>query len=184
MIWKNRRSLLLFFGLLFAQVGTGFVADIFATTTRSSICRFQNDEDAVVSTTTRLYTGGWGIGPSRDLMPEEFGRGERRAFEGYQLQGRGDFMRQIQADKDQIAKSELEELLGVARTAGIRVQDPAERISNFRLEDDDEVEDLDVSVQWDEDDEIKVNEQDGTQQRKKEDSITRLDEDTGAIGLW
>jgi hypothetical protein len=29
-----------------------------------------------------------------------------------------------------------------------------------------------------------VNEQDGTQQRKKEDSITRLDEDTGAIGLW
>ena len=38
------------------------------------------------STTTRLYNvGGWGIGPQRELTPEEFAkRGERRAFEGYQ----------------------------------------------------------------------------------------------------
>jgi hypothetical protein len=166
-----------------ATDGNGFVSDAFAST-RTRNCRyFDNAATTASSSTTRLYTGGWGIGPSRDLTPEEFGRGERRAFEGYQLQGRGDFMRQIQADKEQLAKSELEELLGVARTAGIRVQDPAERISNFRLDDDDEVEDLDVSVQWDEEDEINMNEQDGTE-RKKEDSITRLDEDTGAIGVW
>lgn len=140
-------------------------------------------QDSGCATTTRLYnTGGWGIGPSRDLTPEEFGRGERRApFEGYQLQGRGDFMRKIQADKEQLVKSELEELLGVAKTAGIQVKDPTERLSNFQLDDDEELDNLDVSVQWDDDND---NSSSSTGGRTIEDSITRLDDDTGASGVW
>jgi len=64
-------------------------------------------------------TGGWGIGQSRDITPEEYGRGDRRAFEGYELTERGDFMKNVKDEAAQMKRSELDELLGVARIAGI-----------------------------------------------------------------
>lgn len=101
--------------------------------------------------TTRLYnTGGWGIGPQRELTPEEFaGRGERRAFEGYQLKNQGEFLQQLSDEKDQFKKDELAEIMNVARMAGIQVDEVKKRSNKFGadvLEDED---DLDVSVQWD-----------------------------------
>ena len=122
-------------------------------------------------------TGGWGIGDSRDLVPEEFSKGgERRAFEGYQLQDRGAFMRKVKEDKDMMKKSEMDELMAVAKMAGIDVKDPSERLNKFgddvfREEDDD---DLDVSVQWEEADPFE-------KKRTVDSSITRMDEDTGAL---
>lgn len=99
---------------------------------------------------TQLYdgdgTGGWGIGSSRELTPEEFARSDRAHFDGYQMREQGDFRRQIEDDKAAIKKSELEELMGVASIAGIRVKDPSERLAYFEdgvAEDDD---DLDLSV--------------------------------------
>lgn len=127
-----------------------------------------------VKTTKLQQTGGWGIGPQRELTPEEFGRGERRAFEGYNLRDRGEFMRQVARDKDDLVNSELDELLGVAVSAGIKVKDPSERLGKFDLGDDNE-ENLDVSVQWDED---------SDESRSNDDSVTRFDEDTGASGVW
>ncbi|KAL7581587.1 hypothetical protein ACA910_022145 [Epithemia clementina (nom. ined.)] len=92
-------------------------------------------------------TGGWGIGNSREMLPEEFrNRGERRAFEGYQLSSRGDFMRQVEQDASSIIDDELDELMGVAKIAGINVKDPNTRLNKFGkdlLDDDD---DLDLSV--------------------------------------
>jgi hypothetical protein len=92
-------------------------------------------------------TGGWGIGSSRKMTPEEFARGDRRAFDGYQMRERGDFMRQIKDDQDDLRKSEMAELLGVASIAGIRVKDPKDRLDKFEPEVfDDEEDDLDLSV--------------------------------------
>lgn len=94
-------------------------------------------------------TGGWGLGNSREMIPEEFAkRGDRKAFEGYKLTDRGEFMRQVSAAKDNIQNDELSELLGVAAAAGISMKDPKERLSKFdpELMDDDEGEDLDLSV--------------------------------------
>eukprot|EP00522_Entomoneis_paludosa_P018218 CAMPEP_0172449734 /NCGR_PEP_ID=MMETSP1065-20121228/8359_1 /TAXON_ID=265537 /ORGANISM="Amphiprora paludosa, Strain CCMP125" /LENGTH=108 /DNA_ID=CAMNT_0013201461 /DNA_START=107 /DNA_END=433 /DNA_ORIENTATION=+ len=92
-------------------------------------------------------TGGWGIGNSRDISPEEFAKGERSAFEGYQLSERGDFMRQVEKDARSMKEDELAELLGVAGIAGISVKDPNTRLNKFGqeiLQDDDD--DLDLSV--------------------------------------
>jgi len=135
------------------------------------------------SSITRLYnTGGWGIGPQRELTPEEFAKGgDRRAFEGYKLRDRGEFMRQVAQDKQDLQKGELDELLAVAQQAGIKVRDPAERLNKFQLEDDDEEEDLDLSVQWDE---VAEEEAPAAKRTNDSDSITRLDEDTGASGVW
>lgn len=98
---------------------------------------------------TQLYdgdgTGGWGIGTSRSVTPEEYARSDRAHFDGYQMREQGDFRRQIAEDKEAIKKSELEELLGVANIAGLRVKDPSERLAYFEegvVEDDD----LDLSV--------------------------------------
>jgi hypothetical protein len=63
-------------------------------------------------------------------------------------------------------KDEMEELLGVAKMAGINVK-PSSKFEEDLLDD----EDLDVSVQWEDGD------VDG-------ESITRMDEDTGAPGVW
>lgn len=94
-------------------------------------------------------TGGWGISNSRDMVPEEFAQrsGERKAFEAYQLSDRGEFMREVSAAKEKIKSDELQELLGVARMAGINVKNPAERLNKFEPDvfDDDE-EELDLSV--------------------------------------
>jgi hypothetical protein len=122
-------------------------------------------------------TGGWGIGNSREMVPEEFARGDRSAFEGYKLRDKGEFMRQVRQDKENMQKSELEELLNVAKIAGIEVKDPSERLNKFDddLFDDD---DLDLSVPLDE--EIKASKATSV----ADNSITRLDEDTGALGVW
>jgi hypothetical protein len=100
-------------------------------------------------------------------------KGERRAFDGYELRERGDFLRGIQDERAKMAKDEIMELLGVAKMAGIDVKDPNDRLNKF---DDNDLEEeyLDVSVQWDEDDNMDVDKE----------SITRMDEDTGAPGVW
>lgn len=80
------------------------------------------------------------------MVPEEFARGDRRYFDGYQMREQGDFRRQLQDDQQSLRASELEELLGVAQIAGIKVKDPKERLNKFEtgiLDDDDE---LDLSV--------------------------------------
>lgn len=92
-------------------------------------------------------TGGWGIGGSRELTPEEFARGDRRYFDGYKMTEQGDFMQQIKLDKEQQRKSEMDELLGVARIAGLKVKDPSQRLNKFEdgiLNDDED--ELDLSV--------------------------------------
>lgn len=92
-------------------------------------------------------TGGWGIGSSRKMTPEEFARGDRRAFDGYQMRERGDFMRQLQDDQKDLRKSEMDELLGVASIAGIQVKNPKDRLDKFDADVfDDEDDDLDLSV--------------------------------------
>mmetsp|Transcript_22750 Transcript_22750/g.63267 ORF Transcript_22750/g.63267 Transcript_22750/m.63267 type:complete len:132 (-) Transcript_22750:871-1266(-) len=93
-------------------------------------------------------TGGWGIGNSREISPEEFAKGERRAFEGYQLSDRGDFMRQVEKDAQSMKEDELAELMGVAGIAGISVKDPSTRLNKFgkELMDEDIEDDLDLSV--------------------------------------
>jgi hypothetical protein len=101
--------------------------------------------------TTALFdgdgTGGWGIGGSRQMTPEEFARGDRRYFDGYKMSEQGDFMQQIKRDKEELKKNEMDELLGVARIAGLKVKDPSQRLNMFEeglVEDDSE--ELDLSV--------------------------------------
>jgi hypothetical protein len=136
-------------------------------------------------------TGGWGIGPQRELTPEEFATGgaqNKKYFEGYQIRNRGEFMRQVASDKDQMKRGEIDELLGVAAAAGIKIKDPKERLNKFDpsiIEDDEE--DLDLSVQWDEaapTSRKRKGERSTTNAPNDGDSITRLDEDTGALGVW
>jgi hypothetical protein len=89
---------------------------------------------------------GWGIGGQRELTPEEFARGDRSYFEGYQTKQQGDFINQIWQEKEDLKRSELEELLGVAKIAGINFKDPSKRLNKFEadvMKDDD---DLDLSV--------------------------------------
>jgi hypothetical protein len=80
------------------------------------------------------------------MVEEEFVRGDRRYFDGYKMNGQGDFRRQIEDDKDAMRKSELEELLGVAQIAGINVKDPNERLDKFDAGILDDDEELDLSV--------------------------------------
>lgn len=138
-----------------------------------------------ISTSTQLYnTGGWGIGPQRELTPGEFAkRSDRRAFEGYTLRDRGEFMRQVAQDKQDLQMGELNELLGVARIAGIKVKDPAERMNKFEVENNDDDE-LDLSVPLDKGKEDQGVEQTEQTFNEYDESITRLDEDTGAAGEW
>lgn len=162
--------------LVLAQVvanGEAFVTGASASLSRSG---------GSFSSCSSLYqTGGWGIGPQRELTPEEFAKvGERRAFEGYKLRDRGEFMRQVARDKDNLLRGELDELLGVAKSAGIQVKDPTERLNLFEDFDEDE---LDVSVQWGGEGKTAV-ELKKSRTKDDGDSITRLDEDTGALGVW
>ncbi|MGK3734223.1 MAG: hypothetical protein ACI8RD_004163 [Bacillariaceae sp.] len=92
-------------------------------------------------------TGGWGIGGQRTITPEEFAKGDRRYFESYKMSEQSDFMIQIDQDKEDMEKSQLEELLGVAKIAGLSVKDPKGRLNKFDLDilqDDDD--DLDLTV--------------------------------------
>lgn len=84
-------------------------------------------------------------GSSRELTPEEFARSDRAYFDGYKMTEQGDFRLQIESDKEALKKQQLEELLGVAAIAGIKVKDPSERLNEFEdgvLDDDD----LDLSI--------------------------------------
>jgi hypothetical protein len=120
-------------------------------------------------------TGGWGIGQSREISDAEFARGERRAFDGFQITEQGEFMRQVNRERKEMVKEEKNELLEVARMAGIKVKDPATRLNKYSsdvfAEDD---EDLDLRVTWD-------NEEGNSD---FDQSVTRMDEDTGAMGAW
>ena len=103
------------------------------------------------------------------------------------MKQQGEFMRQIAQDREQFRHSELDELLGVARQAGIQVKDPSERLNKFQLDDDDD--DLDLSVQFEDDDDEESSNREAddassVQRRNNNDSITRMDEDTGASGVW
>lgn len=142
-------------------------------------------------------TGGWGIGPQRELKPEEFAKsGDRRAFEGYNLRERGEFMREVARDKNtMLNKGAMDELLGVAASAGIRVKNPAERLGKFNNDgsstiDLEENDPLDLSVQWEDDDAPSIassnlpSEATKSKRTRDAESITRLDEDTGALGVW
>jgi hypothetical protein len=143
--------------------------------------------------TTLYTTGGWGIGPQRELTPEEFATGgqlqNKKYFEGYQIRNRGEFMRQVAMDKEAMIRGEIDELLGVAAAAGLKVKNPKERLNKFDpsiiMEDEDE-ESLDVSVQWDDVNSNNSNDAviSTSQDVDKSVSITRLDEDTGSLGVW
>jgi hypothetical protein len=91
-------------------------------------------------------TGGWGIGQSREISPEEFAKGDRRAFQGYEMTDRGDFLRNVKQEKEQMMKSELQELLNVSKFAGINVKNPKERLNKFEPEVLGDDEDIDLSV--------------------------------------
>jgi len=62
------------------------------------------------------------------------------------MRDRGEFMRQVKQDSQELKKSELDELLGVAKIAGVKVKDPSERLNKFEGELIDEDDDLDLSV--------------------------------------
>ena len=103
--------------------------------------------------TTALFdgdgTGGWGIGGQREMTPEEFARkGERSYFDGYKMSQQSDFISQIREEKDQFKKNELDELLGVAKIAGINVKNPSDRLNKFEenIFDEEDDDDLDLSV--------------------------------------
>lgn len=95
-------------------------------------------------------TGGWGIGNSREMVPEEFrGRTERSAFEGYKIEERGEFNRKLRSDVAAMRNEEVNELLNIAKMAGIKVKDPSERLNKFAKDDllaEEDDEDLDLSI--------------------------------------
>jgi hypothetical protein len=130
------------------------------------------------SSATKLFdaTGGWGIGASREISPNEYAKGsDRRPTKGYEITERGEFMRKVKQDREEMKKGELDELLGVARMAGIDVKDPTTKLNKLEEEFLDEEEDLDLRVTW---------EEDKSERNKFDESVTRLDEDTGALGEW
>eukprot|EP00536_Pseudo-nitzschia_multiseries_P002525 jgi/Psemu1/301429/fgenesh1_kg.34_\ len=91
-------------------------------------------------------TGGWGIGGQREITPEEYARGDRRYFDGYKMNEQGDFMKQIEEEKEALQNDAMTELLGVAKFAGLKMKDPSSRLNKFDdgfMDDDD---DLDLSV--------------------------------------
>jgi hypothetical protein len=127
-----------------------------STSDAFGVCAPATTTTTTTRSSTRLNadgTGGWGP-TARKIGKEEYATGDRNAFEGYTLQERGVFMRQIKQDGEDLKNSEMAELLGVANIAGINVKDPKSRLNKFDLDidgangfdvDDD---DLDVSVQW------------------------------------
>jgi len=133
----------------------------------------------ITTTPTTLFadgTGGWGIGNSREMVPEEFATGGASggsAFEAYELQDEGKFMRNVQQDSQQLQNDEWFEIMSVAAFAGIAIEP---KMGKFDLDDDDN-DDLDVSIP-DDDPFSNFN------SNVRDSSITRMDEDTGAPGVW
>ncbi|CAB9514493.1 expressed unknown protein [Seminavis robusta] len=91
-------------------------------------------------------TGGWGIGQSREISSEEYAKSDRQAFQGYEMTDRGDFMRNVKSDQDAMRKAELDELMGVAKFAGIDAKDPKERLNKFEPDFLGDEDDIDLSV--------------------------------------
>lgn len=121
---------------------TNFKAsDAFCTSSRS-----QNDRLSKTAIFDGNGTGGWGIGGQRQITPEEYARGDRRYFDGYKMNEQGDFMMQIEEEKQALETDAMSELLGVAKFAGLNVKDPSNKLNKFDagLMDDDD--DLDLSV--------------------------------------
>ena len=98
---------------------------------------------------------------------------------------RGDFLRKVRNDQSKFLKRRDEEYLEIAKMAGITDQtgDGVEPMGEFSV-DEDLYDDIDVSVQWDDEDD------DGSSYDLEFDpdsSITRLDGDNdvaGALGQW
>jgi hypothetical protein len=130
--------------------GVFFVSSFQAARPSSSrpVKKQQQQQRYRPSTVLEGATGGWGIGQSRDMKPEEFAkRGDRKAFEGYKLTDRGEFMRQVKDAKENMRNEEIDELLGVAKMAGIQMK--SQRLNKFEpdlLLEEDNVDDLDLSV--------------------------------------
>jgi hypothetical protein len=91
-------------------------------------------------------TGGWGIGGQREITPEEYAKGDRRYFDGYKMNEQGDFMMQIEEEKEALENDAMSELLGVANFAGLNVKDPSKRLNKFDAGFMDDDDDLDLSV--------------------------------------
>mmetsp|Transcript_3606 Transcript_3606/g.8604 ORF Transcript_3606/g.8604 Transcript_3606/m.8604 type:complete len:139 (+) Transcript_3606:155-571(+) len=108
--------------------------------------RSQNTRPSTTAIFDGNGTGGWGIGGQREITPEEYARGDRRYFDGYKMNEQGDFMMQIEEEKEALENDAMSELLGVAAFAGLNVKDPSSRLNKFDagLMDDDD--DLDLSV--------------------------------------
>jgi len=130
------------FTLLLVLVGvvSGFCLDVISSSSRtrpSTLILFDGDG-----------TGGWGIGGQRKITEEEFVRGDRRYFDGYKMNEPGDFLVQIEQEKEDLDKAAMNELLGVANFAGLTMKDPSKRLNKFDdtmlLDDDDD--ELDLSV--------------------------------------
>ena len=115
------------------------------------VCRSTTTNSATRPSTTAIFdgdgTGGWGIGGQREITPEEFAKGDRRYFDGYKMNEQGDFMMQLEKEKDALETDAMSELLNVAQFAGLNVKDPSKRLNKFdagMMEDEDD--DLDLSV--------------------------------------
>lgn len=140
---------------------------------------------------TPLFAGGWGK-RAKDFVDDEFVSrgsegGERRGYDAYELQNRGDFMRRVRKDQAMMKKKNDESFLEIARMAGVGTDQNGDGIApmgSFDSSTDDDFDDLDVSVPLDEDgDAVGVSERDFD----PDTSITRLDGDNdvaGASGQW
>merc|ERR1712194_382200 len=101
-----------------------------------AFCRSPGDRVSRPSTTAIFDgngTGGWGIGGQREITPEEYARGERRYFDGYKMNEQGDFMMQIEEEKEALETDAMSELMGVAKFAGLNVKDPSSRLNKSIL---------------------------------------------------
>lgn len=147
---------------------------------------FTMTRTSISTSPTKLWSavGGWGIGQSRELTEGEMVRGDRRAYDGYELKDRGDFMRQVKEDRQKMFDDEKDELLMVARMAGIDVK-PSNKFDDDTMGDND-IDDIDLSVTWDDEDQFDVQPNFRRQDESSVNdvSITRMDEDTGAPGSW
>jgi hypothetical protein len=152
--------------------------------------------------------GGWGK-RKKDWIPEELTRGDgvdgdRRGFDAYELQERGDFMNGVREEQRKFLKKKDDEFLMIAKMAGVTDQTGGgvEPMGRFDAEDDvddneevldtedtdnpfseDEDDDeIDVSIRWEDDEE----DDEATTRRKRinlpdevrydgDGSITRLD---------
>lgn len=141
---------------------------------------------------TLLFAGGgWGK-RAKEYTPDEFAgeKGERTGFDAYELQDRSDFLNRVKADQKKFLQRKESDFLEIAKMAGITDQrgDGVDPMGTFSVDDEvfDETDNLDVSVQWGDDE---GNPDDGALDPTfdSDSSITRLDGNTdiaGSLGQW